>query len=132
MPTLSGRGPARWSDMNAQIRARAVAQNAPDGARHGYSLGTGKLTIAECPDHVRAVPHESLLTEAVNLGKKIAGKGPVAVRLAKTSVTRAFEGRVDDGIELERDLFFLLFSTHDAHEGMHAFIEKRQPTFEGA
>jgi enoyl-CoA hydratase/carnithine racemase len=61
----------------------------------------------------------------------IASKGPVAVRLAKASVTRAFEGRVDDGIEFERNQFFLLFSTHDAHEGMHAFIEKRQPTFEG-
>ena len=44
---------------------------------------------------------------------------------------RAFEGRVDDGIELERDMFCLLFSTRDAHEGMHAFIDKRQPTFEG-
>jgi enoyl-CoA hydratase len=79
----------------------------------------------------RVVPQDSLLTEAVTLGKRIASKGPVALRLAKMSVTRAFEGRVDDGIELERDLFFLLFSTHDAHEGMHAFIEKRQPAFEG-
>jgi enoyl-CoA hydratase len=74
----------------------------------------------------------ALLAEAVKLGKQIASKGPVAVRLARMSVTRAFEGRVDDGIELERDLFFLLFSTRDAHEGMHAFIEKREPTFEGA
>lgn len=92
------------------------------------------LTADEALAHglaARVVPQDSLLTEAVTLGKRIASKGPVALRLAKASVTRAFEGRVDDGIELERDLFFLLFSTHDAHEGMHAFIEKRQPTFEG-
>jgi enoyl-CoA hydratase len=92
------------------------------------------LTADEALAHglaARVVPQDSLLTEAVELGKRIASKGPVAVRLAKASVTRAFEGRVDDGIEFERDLFFLLFSTHDAHEGMHAFIEKRQPTFEG-
>ena len=54
------------------------------------------------------------------------------MRLAKASITRGFEGRVDDGVEVERDLFFLLFSTRDAHEGMHAFIEKRQPGFNGA
>lgn len=93
------------------------------------------LTADEVLAHglaARVVPHDALLAEAVRLGKTIASKGLVAVRLAKTSVTRAFEGRVDDGLELERDLFFLLFSTHDAHEGMHAFIEKRQPTFEGA
>src|SRR5216684_861530 len=50
---------------------------------------------------------DRLLAEAVGLGKQIAAKAPVAVRLAKASVTRAFEGRVDDGIELERDLFCL-------------------------
>ena len=80
----------------------------------------------------RVVPQDSLLAEAVKLGKQIATKAPLAVRLAKASITRGFEGRVDDGVELERDLFFLLFSTHDAHEGMHAFIEKRQPSFNGA
>ncbi|TME31132.1 MAG: enoyl-CoA hydratase [Chloroflexi bacterium] len=80
----------------------------------------------------RVVPQDSLLAEAVKLGKQIATKAPLAVRLAKASITRGSEGRVDDGVELERDLFFLLFSTHDAHEGMHAFIEKRQPSFNGA
>jgi enoyl-CoA hydratase len=80
----------------------------------------------------RVVAHDTLLAEAVKLGKQISAKGPVAVRLAKLSVTRASEGRVDDGIELERDLFFLLFATRDAHEGMHAFIEKRQPIFRGS
>jgi enoyl-CoA hydratase len=79
----------------------------------------------------RVVPQDSLLTEAVKLGKQIATKAPLAVRLAKASITRGFEGRVDDGVELERDLFFLLFATRDAHEGMHAFIEKRQPAFDG-
>jgi enoyl-CoA hydratase len=79
----------------------------------------------------RVVPQELVVDEAVKLGKEIAQKAPLAVRLAKEAVTRAFEGRLDDGIELERKLFYLLFATQDAHEGMHAFVEKRQPTFEG-
>src|SRR5690348_12103619 len=61
------------------------------------------LTADEALAHglaARVVPHDTLLAEAVKLGKQIASKGPVAVRLARTCVTRAFEGRVDDGLEL--------------------------------
>jgi enoyl-CoA hydratase len=79
----------------------------------------------------RVVPHEVLVEEAVRLGKLLAQKPPISVRLAKEAVTRAFEGRVDDGIELERKLFYLLFATEDAHEGMRAFADRRQPRYEG-
>jgi enoyl-CoA hydratase len=79
----------------------------------------------------RVVPPELVVDAAVKLGKEIATKAPISVRLAREAITRAFEGRVDDGIEFERKLFYLLFATQDAHEGMHAFNEKRQPTYEG-
>jgi enoyl-CoA hydratase len=79
----------------------------------------------------RIVPQELVVDEAIRLGKQIAQKPPISVRLAREAITRAFEGRVDDGIEFERKLFYLLFATRDAHEGMHAFIDKRQPTYEG-
>src|SRR5579864_8040369 len=79
----------------------------------------------------RVVPQELVVEEAVRLGKELASKAPVSVRLAKEAITRAFEGRVDDGIEFERKAFYLLFATQDAHEGMHAFVDKRQPTYEG-
>src|SRR3984893_12732012 len=79
----------------------------------------------------RVVPQELVVDAAVRLGKELASKPPISVRLAKEAITRAFEGRVDDGIEFERKLFYLLFATQDAHEGMHAFVDKRQPTYEG-
>jgi len=79
----------------------------------------------------RIVPPELVVEAGVRLGKEIASKPPISVRLAREAVTRAFEGRVDDGIEYERKLFYLLFATQDAHEGMHAFVEKRQPSYEG-
>jgi enoyl-CoA hydratase len=79
----------------------------------------------------RVVPQEVVVEEAVRLGKEIASRPPISVRLAKQAVTHAFEARVDDGIQLERQLFYLLFATEDAHEGMHAFADKRQPTYEG-
>jgi enoyl-CoA hydratase len=92
------------------------------------------LTAEEAYQHglaARVVPQELIVDEAVRLGKDIARRAPIAVRLAKEAVTRAFEGRVDDGIEFERKAFYLLFATQDAHEGMHAFIDRRQPTYEG-
>jgi enoyl-CoA hydratase len=79
----------------------------------------------------RIVPPELIVDEAVRLGKELAAKPPISLRLAKEAVTRAFEGRLDDGIDLERRLFYLLFATEDAHEGMRAFVEKRRPTYQG-
>jgi len=79
----------------------------------------------------RVVPQELILEEAVRVANEIASRARIAVRLAKEAVTRAFEGRVDDGIEFERKAFYLLFATQDAHEGMRAFIDRRQPNYEG-
>jgi enoyl-CoA hydratase len=79
----------------------------------------------------RVVPPELIVEEAVRLGKELAQRPPISIRFAKEAVTRASEGRVDDGIEFERKAFYLLFATDDAHEGMHAFVDKRQPTYEG-
>src|ERR1700676_1341238 len=79
----------------------------------------------------RIVPQERVVAEAIQLGKELSAKAPISVRLAKEAITRAFEGRVDDGIEFERKLFYLLFATRDSHEGMHAFVDRRQPNYEG-
>jgi enoyl-CoA hydratase len=79
----------------------------------------------------RVVPRELIVEEAVRLAKEIASRAPIAVRLAKEAITQAFEGRVDDGIELERKAFYLLFATRDSHEGMQAFIDRRSATYEG-
>ncbi len=96
---------------------------------------TGRMLSAEeAYQHglaARVVPQELIVDEAVRLGKELAKRPPVALRLAKEAITRAFEGRVDDGIEFERKAFYLLFATEDAHEGMHAFIDRRQPNYQG-
>jgi enoyl-CoA hydratase len=79
----------------------------------------------------RVVPQELIVESAVALGKELAQRPPISLRMAKEAITRAFEGRVDDGIDFERKIFYLLFATQDSHEGMHAFIDKRQPSYEG-
>ncbi len=79
----------------------------------------------------RVVPKEAYLEEAKKVANDIASKSPVATRLAKMAVNKAFEMGLRDGLDFERELFYLLFASEDAKEGMHAFMDKRKPTFTG-
>jgi len=79
----------------------------------------------------RVVPVEVYLDEALKLANEIASRPPVAVRLAKEAVNKAFETSLSEGLDYERRLFFLLFATDDQKEGMRAFIEKRPAEWRG-
>ena len=79
----------------------------------------------------RVVPGEAWLEEAKDLAREIAEKGPVATRLAKESVIRAFETTLTAGLEAERRALYLAFASEDAKEGLTAFTEKRKPEFKG-
>jgi len=43
----------------------------------------------------------------------------------------AFETSLKDGMEYERRNFYLTFSSKDQKEGMKAFMEKREPKYQG-
>ena len=79
----------------------------------------------------RVVPAETLMQETFEIAKMIANRAPVAVKLAKEAVNMAFEGSLKDGLEFERRNFYLTFSSKDQKEGMKAFMEKREPKYEG-
>ncbi|MFN8524746.1 MAG: enoyl-CoA hydratase-related protein [Chloroflexota bacterium] len=79
----------------------------------------------------RVVPPERLIEEAVSLGKLLAQKAPVSLRLAKEAVLKALETGLTDGTDYERKLFYFLFGTQDAREGINAFVEKRKPLYVG-
>lgn len=79
----------------------------------------------------RVAPVESYLAEAIRLAAEIAGRAPVAARLAKEAVNHAFETSLNEGLLLERRLFAMLFATEDQKEGMAAFIEKRPAAWQG-
>jgi len=79
----------------------------------------------------KVAPVELYLEEAKNMAVTIAKKSPVAVRLAKEAILQAFETPLSDGLMHERKNFYMLFATKDQKEGMNAFLEKREPVFEG-
>ena len=55
----------------------------------------------------------------------------VAVRLAKDAVLKAQDLSIEEGLDYERRVFYLLFATEDQREGMAAFGEKRKPAWKG-
>jgi enoyl-CoA hydratase len=79
----------------------------------------------------RVVAREAWLEEAKRVARAIAAKGPVAQRLAKEAVNRAFETTLDSGLDYERKALYLAFASEDAKEGLTAFTEKRKPEFRG-
>lgn len=79
----------------------------------------------------KVVPLEALLDEARAWALEIAAKPPIAVRLAKESVLKAYDTTIEGGLEFERKNFYLLFASEDQKEGMRAFREKRPPHWTG-
>jgi enoyl-CoA hydratase len=96
---------------------------------------TGRFLSAEEAERAglvaRVVAREAWLEEAKRVAREIAAQAPVAVRLAKEAVDRAYESPLQLGLEHERRLLYLAFASEDAREGLNAFLEKRKPDFGG-
>ena len=79
----------------------------------------------------RVVPADRLLAEADTLMRVILANGPLALKLTMEAVDRGLEMTLEEGLALEADAFGLVAATDDMKEGLHAFLEKRPPKFEG-
>lgn len=77
------------------------------------------------------VPDAEVFERALTLARKIAAMPPLAVLQIKETVLAGEDASLEAGLLLERKAFQLLFASADQKEGMHAFLEKRKPEFEG-
>jgi enoyl-CoA hydratase/carnithine racemase len=91
------------------------------GAEEARELGLVNKVVAD----------DAWLDEAMALAGTVAEQPPIASRLAKQAVLVAEETALSPGIENERRLYELAMATEDRVEGMNAFLEKREPNFEG-
>jgi enoyl-CoA hydratase len=80
---------------------------------------------------VEVAEPESALSRAVEIASIIATKSPLAVRLAKEGVLRAFDAPLSVALAADRQAFALLAASEDRNEGIAAFLEKRPPRFIG-
>ena len=111
LPRLIGRGKA----------LEMILTGARIGAAEALRLG-----LVE-----RVVPAADVVTAAQDLARELAGRAPVALRYAKEAVVKGLGMSLEDGLRLEGDLSTLLRTTEDRLEGARAFLEKRQPNWQG-
>ena len=78
----------------------------------------------------RVVSLDRLLDEAMEAARIIASMSRPAVLMVKEAIDRAYETTLESGLDAERGLFNMAFSTADKHEGMRAFLEKRAAQWE--
>ncbi|MEW5725924.1 MAG: enoyl-CoA hydratase [Thermodesulfobacteriota bacterium] len=79
----------------------------------------------------KVVALDQLEAEARAWGRKLAEKPALALRAAKTALRKGLSASLKEGLQLEQDLFAMLFGTEDRKEGLTAFLEKRKPVFKG-
>ncbi len=72
-------------------------------------------------------PAAGLLDGVKKIAMRIVSRGPQAVALAKQAARRGADMSLEQGLELEADLFGAISSTEEMDEGLKAFLEKRKP-----
>jgi enoyl-CoA hydratase len=115
-------GTQRWPRTAGKYAAMEVMMSGtPVTARRAHELGIVN----------KVVPAEMTVELARRTASQLAEKAPLALRMAKEAVLKAFDSPLSDGLAAERKSFYFLFSTEDQKEGMHAFLEKRKGVFKG-
>jgi 2-(1,2-epoxy-1,2-dihydrophenyl)acetyl-CoA isomerase len=79
----------------------------------------------------RVVPAYQLVPEAMKFAEKMAAGPTVAIGLAKLGLHRGLESGMDALLEYEALAQALVRTTGDTFEAITAFIEKRDPNFQG-
>jgi len=75
---------------------------------------------------------EALLDAALAAGESAAKRGPVAVAMAKRVIQQGQDADVRIAHAIEQQAFGLIHATRDRDEGMDAFLQKRDPVFQGS
>lgn len=89
-----------------------------------YALDHGLVT--------ELVSKEELERSALAIARRIVANGPLAVLAARRSILASSELALEDGLLLESTLQRELLLTHDSHEGVAAFLERRPPVYTGS
>ncbi|HHO76374.1 MAG TPA: hypothetical protein ENN05_08080 [Deltaproteobacteria bacterium] len=77
----------------------------------------------------KVVDHALLMDEARKFARTIASKGRLAVSAVMDAVSAGLEVSFEEGLMIESENFARVSISHDAREGLDAFLEKRKPVF---
>ncbi len=79
----------------------------------------------------KVVPSGELEQEAEKWARELALKSPLAVQNAKRAFYTSADMEYQQAIQYMNEAFSRLCTTEDAKEGISAFLEKRQPNWQG-
>ena len=71
------------------------------------------------------------LEKAREVAQMMTRNAPISLSLIKEAVRRGLSGSLEEGLEIEADLFGMTAATADFKEGTAAFLGKRKPKFQG-
>ena len=79
----------------------------------------------------KVVPSKDLMNVTMELAGKIAQGPPITIKLIKEAAYRGIYNSLEQQLEFETCANELCMKTEDHHEGVKAFLEKREPVFRG-
>jgi enoyl-CoA hydratase/carnithine racemase len=111
LPRLVGKGRALQLILSGEIIS----------AQEAYCIGLVNEVVAAA----------DLITRAEAILQQIFSNAPLAVKYSLEAVNKGMETSQAEGLSLEASLFGICAGTEDKKEGTAAFLEKRQPQFQG-
>ncbi len=98
-------------------------------------LYTGDIVGAERAERIglvnRIVPEDQLMPTTMELARKIAKGPPMGVRMTKEALEVQRSLNIDAALEWDAYAQAICMSSEDHREGYLAFLEKREPRFQG-
>ncbi len=76
-------------------------------------------------------PQGELLSQSETMLKKMVSNGPLALKHTIEAAVHGSQMTLQEGLNLEANLFGLICTTEDMKEGTRAFLEKRRAQFQG-
>ena len=114
--------------------AALIHRNLPRKKATELMLMGGRITAARAEAlgivNVVVAPDELDATAAAWAGR-LAAKSPLLMRMGKDALWRQEDLPLEDAWDFLRAQLTVAFSTHDMHEGVAAFFEKRDPVWTG-
>ena len=79
----------------------------------------------------QVVAPEELESATMQLAQRLRAAPPIALAAAKHAVYMSHASELDEMLRYETEAQLRCFDSDDGHEGVHAFLEKREPKFTG-
>jgi len=74
---------------------------------------------------------DELEAASLRLADELSSRSPLALATLKSTLNHGMDTNMSAAMEIERKAYAMLRSTHDYHEGVTSFFERRDPGYEG-